>query len=95
MKAHKKKVRKTKRKVKKVMRFRQSLFWDVDPKTIDPKKHARYIIERIMDFGTDEEVRWMWHYYPKSLLHDVAENSRVIHDKTRPLWLLLTTKYAR
>lgn len=35
------------------MRFRQSLFWDVDPKTIDPKKHAQYIIERILDFGYD------------------------------------------
>ncbi len=42
------------------MKFRQSLFWDVDPKTINPKKHARYIIERILDFSHDDEVRWLW-----------------------------------
>ncbi|MBI4994134.1 hypothetical protein HZC21_00610 [Candidatus Peregrinibacteria bacterium] len=34
--------------------FRQSLFWDIDPKTIDLKKHKRYIIERILDFGNDK-----------------------------------------
>ena len=26
------------------MHFRQALFWDVDPKTIDPKKNSNYII---------------------------------------------------
>ncbi|HLC69654.1 MAG TPA: hypothetical protein VJH75_01255 [Patescibacteria group bacterium] len=49
------------------MRFRQTLFWDVDPKTIDEKKHARYIIERVLDFGNDKEVRWVYHNYSKRL----------------------------
>jgi len=31
--------------------FRQSLFWDVDPKTIDPEKNAKYVIERVLEFG--------------------------------------------
>lgn len=75
---------------KRVMRFRQSLFWDVSPKTISPKRHSRYIIERILDFGTDDEVRWMWHFYPHTLIRDVVKKSRVLHAQTRPLWLLLT-----
>lgn len=74
------------------MKFRQSLFWDVNPKTIDPNKHAFYIIERIMDFGTDDEVRWMWYYYPHSLLRKVLKKSRVIHAPTRSLWSLLLAK---
>lgn len=71
------------------MRFRQSLFWDVDPKTINPKRHRRYIIERILDFGTDDEVRWMWNYYPHALIQDVVKRSRVLHDKTKSLWSLM------
>lgn len=78
-----------KNRTKKVIAFRPSLFWDVNPKNIDPKKHARYIIERILDFGTDKEVQWMWEYYPSSLLHDVARTSRVIHQPTRTLWTAL------
>ncbi len=71
------------------MKFRQSLFWDVDPKTIDPEKNAVYIIERILDFGDDKEVRWMWEYYQKDLIRKVVETSRVLLPKSRALWELL------
>jgi len=74
------------------MRFRQSLFWDVDPKTINPKKHAKYIIERILDFGNDQEISWMWRTYPKKLLKEVVNNSRVIRPETKSLWQLLIKK---
>jgi len=76
----------------KPIRFRRSLFWDVDPKTIDPKKHARYIIERVMDFGDDKEARWLSRMYPHSLLHDVARKSRVLHPQTRVLWEAITRR---
>lgn len=71
------------------MRFRQSLFWDVDPKTINPKKHARYIIERVLDFGTDQEVRWLWHFYDKRLIKETINKSRVLMPETKSLWSLL------
>lgn len=71
------------------MHFRQSLFWDVDPKTIDPKKHAKYIIERILDFGDDKEVRWMWNRYSKRLLKSAVEKSRVLMPATKNLWSLI------
>lgn len=68
------------------MEFRQSLFWDVDPTTIDIQKNARYIIERILDFGTIEEVKWLAQAYPVSLIRDTLTNSRVIHEKSKALW---------
>jgi hypothetical protein len=74
-----------------VIKFRQSLFWDVDPKTIDPQKHARYIIERIIEFGDDKEVRWMWNTYPHILIYDIAATKRGLMPRTRPLWKALTT----
>ena len=74
---------------KPVIAFRQSLFWDVDPKTIDPEKNARYIIERILDFGRDEELRWMVAYYPRSLIQEVMRTSRTLQPKSRALWNLV------
>lgn len=68
------------------MEFRQSLFWDTDPKKIDPQKNAQYIIERIMDFGRDKEAKWMWNYYDKTLLKQTVEKSRCLRPETKILW---------
>lgn len=69
---------------------RPSLFWDVEPKTVDPKRHARYIIERILEFGRDNEVRWMINYYSPKVVKDVLRRSRgVLHEKTKALWSLI------
>jgi len=57
---------------------RRSLFWDVDSRTVDPNKHARYIIARIFEFGRDSEVRWLWDLYPKSFICDVVYKSGVL-----------------
>lgn len=74
------------------MSLRQTLFWDVDPKTIDVKKHARYIIERIIDYGNDDEVRWLLRTYSSGLVGDVVKKSRVIQKYSKPLWLALTQR---
>ena len=72
------------------IQFRQSLFWNTDPKKINIKRHARYIIERIMDFGNDNEVRWMRQNYPKLLLSQVSKTSKALHQSSKTLWVLLT-----
>ena len=71
------------------MKFRQALFWDTDPKTIDAKKNAQYVIERVLDFGRDDEVRWLKQYYKKELLKRVVSTSRSLRPETKRLWTLL------
>lgn len=71
------------------MKFRQALFWDVNPKNIDEKKNAQYIIERILDFGNDKEVRWMWKTYSKRTLKRIVEKSRCLMPETKKLWTML------
>jgi len=71
------------------MKFRQTLFWDVNPKKIDTKKNAQYIIERVADFGNDKEARWVLDFYSKRLLKKVIEKSRCLRPRTKELWTLL------
>ena len=73
------------------IRFRPVLFWDVDPKSIDLRRHAGYIIERVLDFGNDQEVKWMWETYPVSLIRKVVKNSRSLRLESRLLWKAITT----
>ena len=77
---------------KKVMPFRQSLFWDTDPRRIDPKKNAQYIIERVADLGYDKEARWVLDYYDKRTLRRVITRSRCLRPDTKELWTLITQK---
>ena len=71
------------------MKFRQTLFWDVNPNKIDAEKNAQYIIERILDFGNDKEVRWLWKFYNKDILKKVVAKSRCLRPETKILWQLL------
>ena len=73
------------------MKFRQSLFWDIDASKLDPDKNPEYVVERILDFGRDDEVKWMWGYYDHALIKHVAQTSRVLDPQTRSLWQLLTS----
>lgn len=66
--------------------FRPELFWDVDPDTIDPQKHAVFIIERILELGDIPEVKWVTRYYPARLIKSTLRSSRVISDKSKALW---------
>jgi len=68
------------------MKLRRTLFWDVNPETIDLEKNARYVIERVLDFGTDAEARWVYQRYPHPLIREVIDNPRRLHAKTRALW---------
>jgi len=74
------------------MPFRRALFWDVNPKNIDPKKHAKYVIERILEFGNDREVHWMWNQYPQTIIKQVVKSSRSLRPRTRTLWTMLMKK---
>jgi hypothetical protein len=71
------------------MEFRQSLFWDTDPKRIDKNKNALYIIERILDFGNDKEVSWVYHNYDKNELQKVVDNPRRLMPESKKLWKLI------
>jgi len=74
------------------MKFRQALFWDTNPKKIDVKKNAQYIIERVLDLGRDNEVRWLWKTYDKKLLRKTVTKSRCLRPETKTLWTILLEK---
>lgn len=72
------------------MPLRPSLFWDVNPKTIDPEKNARYVIERILDFGEPKEVRWLFKQYSQNEIKRVMNLPRSqVDPKSKSLWSLL------
>lgn len=67
-----------------------ALFWDTDVQTLDEERHVSYIIERVLDFGDDEDIRWLFSRYPKSIIQEILRRPRnALHAKSKALWTLV------
>ena len=62
------------------------LFWDVDPRKLDTKQSARYIIERVLELGDLDALAWIQKVYPTGLIIETCEASRKISPKSRNFW---------
>lgn len=58
-------------------------FWDTDPRTIDPPTHARYVVERLLEYGNLSALGWLRTAYPKPILRRTARTSRRLSPRAR------------
>jgi hypothetical protein len=68
-------------------RFRP-LFWDTNLSKIHIKRNARYIIERVLEFGNMDAIEWLQKVYPLQTIIDVLNMSRIITEQSRNFWLI-------
>ena len=69
-----------------------SLFWEVDPRTIDVRLHADYVMERVMSRGTWRAMKWLRRTYPEPTLADfVRRRGRTcLPPREHAYWALVT-----
>ena len=65
-----------------------SLFWDTNRRQIHLRRHARYVIERVLELGRLDAVSWLQRVYPVQTIIDVLTVSKVITAKSRNFWKL-------
>ena len=67
------------------------LFWDCRPEAIDPEIHAPFVLERILEYGSLNAVRWAFLTYgPERLKSFLRERGvRTLSRKTLGFWTLL------
>ena len=66
-------------------RFRP-LFWDSSPDHNNIKRNARYIIERVLEFGDVEAVAWLQRVYTTRTIIEVLNASRALSVRSRNFW---------
>lgn len=72
--------------VKLMDNLRRSLFWDVDPDSIDFKKNSEYVIARILEYGNIKEIAWMFRAYDRKKIRDVFITHRGFSPRTAYFW---------
>lgn len=65
-----------------------TLFWDTNPAHIHLKRNARYIIERVLEFGDLKSLQWLQWVYPVQVIADVLNVSRSITPKSKNFWMI-------
>jgi len=64
------------------------LFWDVDPATVQVDAHRNFILDRVLELGGIEAVRWAERTYGTAGIRGyfLARGCRVLSAKTRAFW---------
>lgn len=67
------------------------LFWSYDIKSMDVKSDKDYIIPQVLNFGTWDEIKWLFRIYPeKEIINAVKKPSRgVWFEKVLNFWLTM------
>jgi len=64
-------------------------FWDTDINELDAQKYKKYILERILEMGDEEAVKWMKKTYSQTDILETLKNNRKISLKSQNYWQLV------
>lgn len=63
--------------------FSKNLFWDTDIRSINLKKHRRYIIERVLTRGSKKDFETLLSLYSKKVISFALRMSTELDPQTR------------
>lgn len=69
-------------------RFLKQYFWDIDFEKFNPKKHPRYTIERLLEYGNEDAVRWMFKNFDKKAIKEALMKSRQLTKRSANFWAI-------
>ncbi len=61
--------------------FSVNLFWDIDPATLDFEQHRKYVVARVLEYGTLEDWRLLLQRFTLESIIAVAQTLRTLDPK--------------
>jgi hypothetical protein len=65
-----------------IAKLSPTLFWDVEIEELDPEKHRKFIINRVLGRGRMDDWCCLKAYYTIDVIVDVAKKVRTLDPKT-------------
>ncbi|MBN1445183.1 MAG: hypothetical protein JW957_03645 [Candidatus Omnitrophica bacterium] len=75
--------------MKKLPSFLKKYFWDVSFEKIDLQKNREYVLKRILDYGDERAVAWMYRNFKKSEIKKTLSEFRGYSQKSANYWALM------
>lgn len=68
--------------------FLKKYFWDIKFEDLDPQKRSRYTIERLLEYGDEKAVRWMFKNFSEEAIKEALVSSRQLSLKSANFWAM-------
>lgn len=75
--------------MEKLPTFLKKYFWEIDFDKLDTKERSTYVIERILEYGNEEAVRWLFKNYPQKLIKSVVCQTPTLSLAGASFWALV------
>jgi len=75
--------------MKKLPEFLKKYFWDAPFEKIDLQKNREYVLKRILDYGDEKAVAWMYNNFKKAEIIRTLSDSRGYSQKSANYWALM------
>ena len=62
-------------------RFSANLFWDADPDDLDWERNMPYVIQRVLERGTESDLRTAFNFYTFPVVVDTAKRLRTLEPR--------------
>ncbi len=59
----------------------QPILWSVDVNRLDRERHKKYIIPQILNYGLDEDLKWLFNNYGEDEIRSILKHP------TRGIWI--------
>lgn len=61
-------------------------FWDVKFEELSMEDNSRFIVERILNYGDHQDIKWLLAHTQRSDIKSIINKSRTLNPKTRNFW---------
>ena len=69
--------------------FLKKYFWDCDFENISLREYPFFIIERILNFGNSDAIRWLMSNVDEESIRKIVKSSRNLNKKTKNYWEIM------
>jgi hypothetical protein len=73
----------------KLTKHLKSVFWDVDAKQLNKARHRGFIISRVAEKGSWNDLLWLKKAYSKTAIKNTVLRSHNVSAKTKALWKVI------
>ncbi|MBI5621805.1 hypothetical protein HY933_03010 [Candidatus Falkowbacteria bacterium] len=67
----------------------KSILWDVDPARLDQHKDKQFLITRLADKGSWQDIVWLRKKYSLAEIKRSVRHSRNVSPKTKNFWRIM------